>query len=86
MSVRVARRRCDEAASAIGLRRVDQVRITITDVGVHCEVDGVGHRLPTTTPVPVGVAVRLVAAGAQHQLRDHRSETHPGPAGHEPSG
>lgn len=86
MSVRVSRRRCDDAASAIGLRRIDQVRITRTDSGVRCEVDGVGHRLPTTTPVPVGVAVRLVAAGAPHQLHDLRSGGGTGPAGHGTNG
>jgi hypothetical protein len=46
------------------LRRVNRVRVTVTDDAVRAEVDGVGHRHPVTLPVTLALASQLVRQGA----------------------
>jgi hypothetical protein len=46
------------------LRRVTGVRLTVSDDGAHAEVCGIGHRHPVTLPIGMGLATRLVEAGA----------------------
>jgi hypothetical protein len=51
-------------ALAPALRRVNRVRVTVTDDAVRAEVEGVGHRRPVTLPVTLALASRLVRQGA----------------------
>jgi hypothetical protein len=57
------------AASLVGLRRVDWVRLLVDDDHVGAEAVGVGFRLPTTCPIPMSVAARLIASGVPHVTR-----------------
>ena len=57
------------AASLVGLRRVDWVRLLVDDDHVGAEAVGVGFRLPTTCPIPMSVAARLIASGIPHVTR-----------------
>ena len=45
------------------MRRVSWVRITVDGEGAHCEVLGVGHRLPAVRPVSLETALGLAASG-----------------------
>jgi hypothetical protein len=45
-------------------RRVDGVRLIVGDGPLRAEVYGIGHRFPARARVSVGLAVRLVEAGA----------------------
>ena len=58
-----------EIAPDTGLRRVTWVRIALDDGGAHCEVIGVGHRLPTTRRVSLDTALALAGAGVPTVLR-----------------
>jgi hypothetical protein len=57
-----------------GLRRVDWIRVLVGDDGPRAEAVGVSHRCPTTAPITMAAAVRLVAGGALLVLRDLRVE------------
>jgi hypothetical protein len=57
------------AASLVGLRRVDWIRLLVDDDHVGAEAVGVGFRLPTTCPIPMSVAARLIASGVPHVTR-----------------
>jgi hypothetical protein len=57
------------AASLVGLRRVDWVRLLVDDDHVGAEAVGVGFRLPTTCPIPMSLAARLIASGVPHVTR-----------------
>jgi hypothetical protein len=57
------------AASLVGLRRVDWVRLLVDDDHLGAEAVGVGFRLPTTCPIPMSVAARLIASGVPHVTR-----------------
>jgi len=48
---------------ATGLRRIDWVRIELTDCGARCQLVGVGHRLPARRPTTLDTAVALQRAG-----------------------
>ena len=54
------------------MRRVEAVRLTLTDDGVRAEVLGIGHRHPVTIAVSVWLAARLVEAGAPLEVRSGR--------------
>jgi hypothetical protein len=54
------------AAALVGLRRVDWVRLLVDDDHVGAEAVGVGFRLPTTCPISMAVAARLIESGVPH--------------------
>ena len=60
------------------MRRVSWVRIAVDDDGAHCEVLGVGHRLPNVRQVSLDVALALAAAGVPTVVRTAEAR----PAGH----
>ena len=51
------------------MRRVSWVRIVLDDDGAHCEVMGIGHRLPNTRPVSLETALALAASGVPTVVR-----------------
>jgi hypothetical protein len=57
------------AATLIGLRRVDWVRLVVADDYVGAEAVGVGYRLPTSCPIRMSVAAQLIASGVPHVTR-----------------
>jgi hypothetical protein len=57
------------AASLVGLRRVDWVRLLVDDDHVGAEAVGVGYRLPATCPISMSVATRLIQSGVPHVTR-----------------
>ena len=62
----------------LGLRRVNWIRVVLTDAGPLCEVAGIGHRLPTIRRVPLSTATSLAAQGVPTVVRYGRN---PGPFG-----
>ena len=52
-----------------GMRRVSWVRIVLDDGGAHCEVLGVGHRLPNVRRVSLDTALALAASGVPTVVR-----------------
>jgi hypothetical protein len=56
-------------APATGLRRVSWVRIVLDDQGAHCDVFGVGHRLPSAHRVSLETALALSASGVPTVVR-----------------
>ena len=52
-----------------GMRRVSWVRIRLDDAGAHCEVLGVGHRLPSVRRVSLDTALALAATGVPTVVR-----------------
>ncbi len=54
---------------ATGMRRVSWVRIVLDDSGAHCEVLGVGHRLPSVRKVSLDTALALAASGVPTVVR-----------------
>jgi hypothetical protein len=57
-------RRHFETALVPALRRVEGVRLIVGDGPLRAEVHGKGHRFPARMPVSIGLASRLVEAGA----------------------
>jgi hypothetical protein len=53
-----------ETALVPAFRRVDGVRLIVGDGPLRAEVYGIGHRLPARVRVSIGLAARLVEAGA----------------------
>ena len=51
------------------MRRVSWVRIIVDDAGAHCEVLGVGHRLPSVRRVSLDTALGLAASGVPTVVR-----------------
>ena len=51
------------------MRRVSWVRIVLDDRGVHCDVLGVAHRLPTSRPVSLDTALALASRGVPTVVR-----------------
>ncbi len=51
------------------MRRVSWVRIVLDDQGVHCQVLGVGHRLPNAHRVSLDTALALAAQGVPTVVR-----------------
>ena len=51
------------------MRRVSWVRIVVDGHGAHCEVVGVGHRLPTVRRVSLDTALGLAASGVPTVVR-----------------
>lgn len=51
------------------MRRVSWVRIVVDGDGAHCEVLGVGHRLPTVRRVSLDTALGLAASGVPTVVR-----------------
>ena len=52
-----------------GMRRVSWVRIVLDDDGAHCEVLGVGHRLPKARRITLDTALALAATGVPTVVR-----------------
>ena len=57
-----------------GMRRVSWVRIVVDDHGAHCEVHGVGHRLPNAHRVSLETALALAAGGVPTVVRSADGE------------
>ena len=51
------------------MRRVLWVRVTCGRDGTYAEAVGLGHRTPRSTPIPMGRAARLSAAGVPVVIR-----------------
>jgi hypothetical protein len=51
------------------MRRVSWVRITVDGERAHCEVLGVGHRLPSVHRVSLDTALALAASGVPTVVR-----------------
>ena len=62
-----------KTAPETGLRRVSWVRIVVDDDGAHCEVLGVGHRLPAVRRVSLDTALSLAASGVPTVVRSARA-------------
>lgn len=62
-----------KTAPQTGLRRVSWVRIVVDADGAHCEVLGVGHRLPTVRRVSLDTALGLAASGVPTVVRSARA-------------
>ena len=62
-----------KTAPETGLRRVSWVRIVVDDAGAHCEVLGVGHRLPAVRRVSLDTALSLAASGVPTVVRSARA-------------
>ena len=60
----VAGRRGFETALVPAFRRVDGVRLIVGEGPLRAEVYGIGHRRPARVRVSLGLAARLVEAGA----------------------
>ena len=58
-----------ETTVQTGMRRVSWVRIVVDDAGAHCEVLGVGHRLPNVRRVSLDTALALAASGVPTVVR-----------------
>lgn len=56
------------------MRRVSWVRILVDDHGPHCEVHGVGHRLPNAHRVSLETALALAAGGVPTVVRSADGE------------
>jgi hypothetical protein len=57
----------------VGMRRVDWVRIAVSDDALTAEAVGVSNRLPTVRAIPLATALSLTEAGVPAVVRDHRS-------------
>jgi hypothetical protein len=57
----------------VGMRRVDWVRIAVSDDALTAEAVGVSNRLPTVRAIPLSTALSLTEAGIPAVFRDHRS-------------
>ena len=51
------------------MRRVSWVRIVVDGEGAHCEVMGVGHRLPSVRRISLDTALDLAASGVPTVVR-----------------
>ena len=51
------------------MRHVSWVRIVVDGSGAHCEILGVGHRLPTVRRVSLDTALALAASGVPTVVR-----------------
>jgi hypothetical protein len=51
------------------MRRISWVRITVDEQGAHCDLVGVGHRLPMVRPVSLDTALALAAQGVPTVVR-----------------
>ena len=51
------------------MRRVSWVRIVLHHDGAHCQVVGVGHRLPNARRISLDNALALAAAGVPTVVR-----------------
>ncbi|MBO0729709.1 MAG: hypothetical protein J2P57_10655 [Acidimicrobiaceae bacterium] len=67
--VRPAGRQGYRTALAPALRRVDGVRLWVSDSGCRAEVYGLGHRHPVHVRVSVALARELAEAGAPCDVR-----------------
>jgi hypothetical protein len=52
-------------AARYGFRRVERVHVVVNDGVTLATVAGIVHRYPRCVPVPLSVAIELVAAGAR---------------------
>jgi hypothetical protein len=51
------------------MRRVSWVKITVDGAGAHCQVVGVGHRLPSVRRISLDTALALSASGVPTVVR-----------------
>ena len=61
--------RTSTGATLVGLRRIDWVRLVVSDDHVGAEVVGVGYPLPRSCPIPMSLAATLIASGVPHTTR-----------------
>ena len=54
---------------ALGLQRVNWVRILVQEQGTRCQVAGIAHRRPVLRTVPLRTATALMAAGVPGWVR-----------------
>ena len=73
----MADNRRQQGAPWVGMRRVDWVRIAVSDDSLSAEAVGVSNRLPTARPISLATAVSLSEAGIPTVVRDHRSGRRP---------
>ena len=64
------------AAVETGMRRVSWVRIVLDQDGAHCQVLGVGHRLPNVRRVSLDTALALAASGVPTVVRSSDGAEH----------
>jgi hypothetical protein len=64
-------RRENSMVSGVGLRRVAWVQVMVDEHGEYtrAEAHGIGHRLPSTVPIPLSAAAALAAAGVPVLVR-----------------
>jgi hypothetical protein len=58
---------------ALGLRRIEQVRVIVSERRTVAEVTGIAHRYPRTFRVSLAAAAQLADAGVPMRI-EHRSE------------
>ena len=71
-----------KTAPSTGLRRVSWVRIVVDGQGAHCEVLGVGHRLPAARRISLDTALALAASGVPTVVRSVAGATDQALAAH----
>ncbi|MDQ1500579.1 MAG: hypothetical protein QOI86_3919 [Actinomycetota bacterium] len=69
----MAGKRRQQASPWVGMRRVDWVRIAVSDSALTAEAVGVANRLPTVRPISLATAVSLTEAGVPTVVRTQRS-------------
>ncbi len=68
-----------DVATALGFRRIEQVRVVVGGRGTVAEVTGITHRYPRTFRISLAAAARLANAGVPVRLE--RSGEAAGPHG-----
>lgn len=64
----------DDLVAALGLRRVDRIRVLVGQGRARAEVTGIARRFPRTLRISLEQATRLAAAGVPMRI-EHRSGT-----------
>jgi hypothetical protein len=65
---RAGERSAQDLARELGFRRVDFIRLIVSDDEVRAEAVGVAHRLPVSRPIPIHVASACMRAGTRHVM------------------
>jgi hypothetical protein len=69
-------RQATVAAGALGLRRIEQVRVIVGESRTVAEVTGIGHRYPRTFRVSLATAAQLADAGVPLRIEHRSNRTH----------
>ena len=59
-----------------GMRRIDWVRIVVSEEGTSCQAVGVADRLPIDRPITLGTATSLVGNGIPAVVRRNPATRH----------